>query len=402
MSDTVTASRPVTVARRFPWAVVTIVALAATLIALVATYDRPTDILADLGSRIRCPVCQGVPIAESPSPMALDMMEILRESLESGASRQEAIDEVLGAYPGSLMLDPDISASTIALWLIPLAALGVGTGLAMTVRRGRAGTDEGLERSDLLQRLVQVQADLDGLAQQKAAGEIDEGAANHLRSAYQNEKAETEIALAATPPGTERLPRSGRRVAWGAAIVVGSLVAVVGVAGSFIVDQPDAEPGVAGLTGNPEDYSNETLAAVVAANLEHPQIDGMRLALAERYFEAGDFPAAFPYYLDVASSDLATDAQAATALTRLGWMTYAGNHESETALELLAEARQLAPADPFPRYLEGLVSWCGLGDFDAAAAAFTAVLDSAQLDEAIRAQVTSELEAVQDRAECPT
>ena len=400
MGDTATAARPVALTRRFPWAATSIAVLAGALIWLVASYDRPDDVLADLGSRIRCPVCQGVPIADSPAPMARDMMEILRQSLDAGATRQEAIENVLGAYPGSLMLDPGLSSATIALWLVPFVAVVAGIGLAQTVRRGRSGAEEQLERADLQLRLEQVRADLNGLAVQEAGGEIEPEAARHLRHSYEAERSEAEAALAVTPARSEPLPRSPRRIAWGAALLAGALVTVVAVAGAFIVDRPDTTSGVAGLAGDAGDYSNETLAAVIAANLDHPQIDGMRLALAERYFEAGDFPAAFPYYLDVASSDLASDAQAATALTRLGWMTFAGNGEAETALELLAQARRLAPADPFPHYLEGMVEWCGLADFEAAAAAFSAVLASPELEESIRGQIESELAAVEAGTAC--
>ena len=67
------------------------------------------------------------------------------------------------------------------------------------------------------------------------------------------------------------------------------------VAGAFIVDRPDQSSGVADVAADPSSFSNETLAAVVAANQDHPQIDGMRLALAERYFEEGDYQSAFPY-----------------------------------------------------------------------------------------------------------
>lgn len=385
--------------RSIPWGLITTVGLVLVLVGLVATYRPDADLLAELGSSIRCPVCQGVPIADSPAPMAQDMMSILRDEVASGATRQEAIDAVLGAYPGSLLLEPELSMSTVALWLVPLAALLTGLGLARTLRRERAGGVGHLERRDLDQRRAQVQADLDGLAVQEANGDVDREAARHLRDAYTAELAETEAALATAAAEPGPLPRSRRRAALGAVALVGSLVAVVLVAGAFIVDRPDAMSGVAGIE-DPSEFSNETLAAVIAANLDHPRIDGMRLALAERYFEAGDFPSAFPYYLAIAESPAAAPAEAATALTRLGWMTYAGNGESETALGLLAQARRLAPDDPFPHYLEGIISWCGLGDAEAAAAAFRDVLASTDLEPAIRGQVEDELAAAEAGEAC--
>lgn len=385
--------------RQFPWAVMTTVLMTAVLVALVVTHRPGSDPATEIGALIRCPVCQGVPIAESPSPMARDMMEVVRQALADGATRQEAIDTVLGAYPGSLLLEPTVSASTIALWIVPLLALVAGVGLAITVRRGRVNRRPGGEHREVEIRLAQVESDLAGLATQVAGGEIDPEAARHLREAYQAELEEARADLsAAKEPAAP--PRSPRRVALGAALILGSLVLVVVAAGAFLVDRPAASSGVAGLDGDPADFSNETLAAVIAANVDHPQIDGMRMALAERYFEEGDYQAAFPYYLDVASSELASPTQAATALTRLGWMTYDGNGEVETALDLLAEAQILAPDDPFPLYLEGVITWCGQDRPDAAAVAFRQVLERDIGDEAVRAEVEADLAAVEAGERC--
>lgn len=400
MAETAAAVRTAT--RSVPWRGISLVVMAAALVVLLVGYDPARDTAEEIGSQIRCPVCQGVPISDSPAPMARDMMAILRQSLDEGATRQEAIDAVLGAYPGSLLLSPDVNASTVTLWLLPLLALAAGGGLALTLRRSQRGVDLPRERTEMEHRLAQTQVDLDELASQEASGEIDRASARHLRAAYESEASEIRSALTAMPDTSAPLPRSPRRVAAGAVVVVGALVAVVATAGAFLVDRPDASSGVAeALAGDPGDYSNETLAAVIDANEDHPQIDGMRIALAERYFEEGDFQSAFPYYLEVASSRTATDPQAATALTRLGWMAYAGNGEIDTALDLFAQAREVAPDDPFALYLEGLVHWCGRGDGETAVSAFREVLASDIGDDAIRAQVERELAAAERGEECP-
>ena len=49
-----------------------------------------------------------------------------------------------------------------------------------------------------------------------------------------------------------------------------------------------------------DDVTNTELEAVVAAN---PDIIGMRLALARRYFEAGDYSASFGHYFEVVQQD---------------------------------------------------------------------------------------------------
>lgn len=401
MRDGTVAERAPAAIRSMPWSVISVVAMATALAVLIATYRPPADAAEEIGSLIRCPVCQGVPISESPAPMARDMMEILRRELAEGATRQEAIDAVLGAYPGSLFLEPPVSASTVALWAVPLGALVIGLGLTFTLRRSRLGAAAVLEETEARQRLEQIRADLSDLAAQQASGEIDSEAARHLRESYEAELAETEAALRQLAPAPEpALPRSTTRAVAGAALVAGALVVTVLVAGAFIVDRPDQSSGVADVAADPSSFSNETLAAVVAANQDHPQIDGMRLALAERYFEEGDYQSAFPYYFDVASSDRATTAQAATALTRLGWMAYDGNGEVDTALELLSQARRLVPEDPFPLYLEGLIQWCGRGDAAAGAEAFRQVLAGDLGNGTVRHRVEADLAAAESGEAC--
>lgn len=81
-------------------------------------------------------------------------------------------------------------------------------------------------------------------------------------------------------------------------------------------------------------------------------------------------------------------------------MTYAGNGEVDTALELLAQARELVPDDPFPLYLEGLVEWCGRGDAAAGAEAFRQVLRNDLGDDAVRRQVEADLAAAEAGEAC--
>ena len=134
------------------------------------------------------------------------------------------------------------------------------------------------------------------------------------------------------------------------------------------------------------------MEAVIAANLDHPQINGMRLALAERYFEAGDFRSAFPHYLAVAESEISTGSEAAAALTRLGWMAFDGNGEVATANRLLDQALAMQPGYPVALYLKGRVQWCGTGDAEAAVNLFEEVLAAPDLPEDSRAEVESDLE----------
>lgn len=321
------------------------VAMAAAIVFLVASEPSDVDRAQALGSKIRCPVCQGESIADSPAGMAQDMMDLVEQRVAEGASDQQVIDELLGSYSGAVLLDPPASGSTLLLWLAPLGAVLVGVATVVW---------------------------------------------------WKGHPAEP-VPDSATAPA----PRSRKRMVIGGILLVGSLAIVVGAAGLFLQDRGGPMEGVADLDERDlSEVSNETMEAVIAANLDDPQIDGMRLALAERYYSEGDYQAAFPHYLAVAQSDQASDTEAAAALTRLGWMAFEGNGEVDTADRLLDQALALEPGSPIALYLKGRVRWCGAGDSQEAVGLFEQVLASPDLPADTRAEVESDLELASTGAAC--
>ena len=111
-------------------------ALAAFVVIGTATADPPAEDRArEIGSLIRCPVCEGEAIADSPSALAEDMMDLVRTRIDEGLSDQQIIDELIASYSGAQLLDPPLSWETAALWLIPSLAGAVG--VVAAVRRAR-------------------------------------------------------------------------------------------------------------------------------------------------------------------------------------------------------------------------------------------------------------------------
>ena len=321
-----------------------LVVLTAILVTLVLTAPSDADRVETIGERIKCPVCQGESIANSPSQMARDMMTLVAERVDEGRSDEAIVDELLASYSGAVLLDPPVSGSTLVLWLAPLAALVVGVAVIHWWRRHPAHQRPGEDAPD------------------------------------------------------ERSP--ARRLA-PLLVLAGTLAAVVVVAGFFLQERDGPATGVADLAGQDlDDVSDETMEAVIAANSDHPQVDGMRLALAERYYETGDFQAAFPHYLAVAESTNASDPQVVAALTRLGWMAWEGNAEAGTATRLLDEALAIDPGSDTARYLKAQVLWCGSGARDEAAALLEEVLADSDLEDDSRAVVESDLAAIQSGEAC--
>ena len=320
------------------------IALMAGLIAvLVLTSPTDVDRVETLGSQIKCPVCQGESIANSPAQMARDMMNLVSQRVAEGISDEAIVDELLASYSGAVLLDPPASGNTLVLWLAPLVALAIGVSVIVWWRR-------------------------------------------HPGEAI---------------PGRASPERNGKRMLIGGLILAGAFGGIVLAAGFFLQDRSGPTSGVASFDPETLDsVSNETMEAVVAANADDPQINGMRLALAERYYELGDYQSAFPHYLSVAESDIASNGEAVTALVRLGWMAWDGNGAADAAIGMFDQALAIDNSSATARYLKGQVLWCGTNDKDAAAQLFTDVLADGDLTGDSRTQVETDLSAVSQGLGC--
>jgi len=321
-----------------------IVIMTALIAVLVFTGPADVDRVENLGTRIKCPVCQGESIANSPAQMARDMMSLVNDRVDEGATDQEIVDELLNSYSGAVLLDPPASGGTLALWLAPLAALGVGIAVILWWRSHPGG---------------------------KVASDTPVGAKNR------------------------------RRTLIGGLVLAVSFGGIVLAAGFFLQDRSGATSGVANVESDSLDsVSNATMEAVIKANANDPQINGMRLALAERYYQIGDYGSAFPHYLAVAESGIASNGEAVAAFVRLGWMAWDGNAAIEPAIGMFNQALAIDAASTTARYLKGQVLWCGSGDLEGAAALFTDILADPDLADDTRVRVEADLSAASQGLSC--
>ena len=313
-------------------------ALAVFVVAAVFLAPDPAEDRARaLGERIRCPVCQGESIADSPSDPARDMMNLIRARVDEGRTDQQIIEELVGAFSGSVLLDPPVAGATLWLWILPVLAVGVGGGLVLSRFRPRKVPQSRLSRP---------------------------------------------------------APTPLKRTAMGGMVVLAAGAIAMATVGQFRQGRVDNLAPI-----DPANISNETLEAVIAANRDDPQIVGMRLALANRYFEDGDYQRAFPHYEAVIEAE-PTPIQAGAALTRLGWMVFDGNGEVELAIDLIDQALEAMPEDPFALYLKGRVVWCGRDDPNGAAVLFGQVLAAPDLEPDVRVSVETDLATAQAGSSC--
>lgn len=84
----------------------------------------------ELMDSLRCVVCQGQPISGSNADIAGDMRRIVRERIAAGETPDEVRNWMISRYGDFVSFQPGVKPATLALWIIPLAALLFGLLLA--------------------------------------------------------------------------------------------------------------------------------------------------------------------------------------------------------------------------------------------------------------------------------
>ncbi|HYO57592.1 cytochrome c-type biogenesis protein [Archangium sp.] len=76
-----------------------------------------------LGKELRCAVCQGLSVADSPSSMARAQLDKIRELVAEGKSDQEVRDYFVARYGEWVLLQPRAEGLNLFVWLGPVALL---------------------------------------------------------------------------------------------------------------------------------------------------------------------------------------------------------------------------------------------------------------------------------------
>ncbi|HEV7238310.1 MAG TPA: cytochrome c-type biogenesis protein [Thermoanaerobaculia bacterium] len=76
----------------------------------------------EVGQLLRCPVCQGMSVADSPAEMAVNMKAQVRELLARGYTEEQILEYFEKSYGEFVLLRP----KSRVLWMLPLAALILG------------------------------------------------------------------------------------------------------------------------------------------------------------------------------------------------------------------------------------------------------------------------------------
>ncbi len=93
----------------------------------------------EISSLIRCPVCQGLSVADSPATSAVAMKDEVRRLLAAGYSGDQVLAYFETSYGEFIRLEPKARGFNLVVWIAPLAFLLIGGALvALRVRGSRA------------------------------------------------------------------------------------------------------------------------------------------------------------------------------------------------------------------------------------------------------------------------
>jgi len=129
--------------RRALFLLLTVVVLVAAIwsfMSLTASAHKTLDQrVQEVGSQLKCPVCQSESVADSASLIAQQMRASIRAQLQAGKSEQEIIQYFVNSYGEGIVWSPPWQGFTLLAWLIPIALLLGGVGLLFfTLREWRA------------------------------------------------------------------------------------------------------------------------------------------------------------------------------------------------------------------------------------------------------------------------
>ncbi len=103
--------------------------------AYAATDPDLEDQVRAIASELRCVVCQNLSVADSPSELAKEMRNLVRELVQQGKSREEIDAYFVSRYGEFVLLSPPKRGFNLLVWGLPFLAIAAGGGVVYLVAR---------------------------------------------------------------------------------------------------------------------------------------------------------------------------------------------------------------------------------------------------------------------------
>ncbi|MDH3605866.1 MAG: hypothetical protein OER12_02605 [Acidimicrobiia bacterium] len=256
----------------------------------------------------------------------------------------------------------------------------------------------------LNERRLHAIRDLEELAEQVAVGELDEAMAERLRAGYQAELEAVDRALEGaesetpieSPAATHPAGRSRGRALVGAFLLIGAFTVVILLAAQTFRSDGDAGPSTPSDVAAIDDATLEQMEELLAS---HPDSPGMQLALADLYFERGDYGSAIDHYLAAAAGELTPEEEGRT-LGRIGWMAYSTG-QLDPAVGYLNASLEADPGYDEGKLFLAMVLLEGFGDAAGAIPLLEEILSLPDLNDEMRSAVEAAADEARSALETP-
>ena len=107
-----------------------------TVVAAASQEDPELDAqVKEIASNLRCPTCRALSVYDSPSGMATEMRELIREMLAEGKTADEVYTYFVDRYGEWILLKPKASGFNWTVWLLPIFLLAAGLVFVLTTAR---------------------------------------------------------------------------------------------------------------------------------------------------------------------------------------------------------------------------------------------------------------------------
>ena len=99
-----------------------------------------------VAAQLRCPVCQGLSIQDSPSELAQSMRAVVRDQLAEGKTPEQVKGYFVSKYGEWILLAPKASGFNLVAYAVPLVVVfGGGALVLLAVRRWTSPGPGGLD-----------------------------------------------------------------------------------------------------------------------------------------------------------------------------------------------------------------------------------------------------------------
>ena len=105
---------------------------AATISAADSALEARTS---EIAATLRCPVCQGESIQDSPAELAQEMRGVVRDQLRAGKSPDEIRAYFVQRYGEWILLEPKMTGLNVLLYAFPVILVAGGVVLVVVLVR---------------------------------------------------------------------------------------------------------------------------------------------------------------------------------------------------------------------------------------------------------------------------